>query len=416
MSAEASETVGIRRHVVRERSADEKTDPEARKAAEGRVQVLDRVVVHLRAVLLTDVPTADRAVVICSLHLSYAGTRDTLLLAHLNPLGTMIEATSTSSSVRIRLPQQRRHVLVLRDTPRRACGYSCTEFNTEGPSPHSSNPYSPSSSAPYNLLRPLLLRVIAPPILHNDLLIVLLHLTHTFLFDPNSFTLAKQAAQSGGKSSRNLHEPQTRFRGGAFGVVKSLVVIICGIGSRRKPEKGEAYDAVDCLNGLAQRYAGGKVVIPEEFWDEPGLRKVLEEEEKGKKSQMRRSGKAAASMFGDLVDDLGPPMSTLAVCHSCNPTSFSDCMNADPPPHQTRLRASTLLFSPSSSLHPASQRTSSCASQMTSSGPYTSSTARATMRLFRLYRRSDVGKPGPTQAHLRLFGCNQCLVSAATKS
>ncbi|KIJ29480.1 hypothetical protein M422DRAFT_36938 [Sphaerobolus stellatus SS14] len=30
---------------------------------------------------------------------------DTLLLAHLNPLsGTMIEATSTSSSVRIRLP------------------------------------------------------------------------------------------------------------------------------------------------------------------------------------------------------------------------------------------------------------------------------------------------------------------------
>ncbi|KIJ24581.1 hypothetical protein M422DRAFT_274604 [Sphaerobolus stellatus SS14] len=131
-------------------------------------------------------------------------------------------------------------------------------------------------------------------------------------------------------------------------------------------------------------------------------------------------------MFGDLVDDLGPPMSTLAVCHSdpllsslpnTSPTSFSDCMNADPPPHQTRLRASTLLlFSPSSSLHPASQRTSSYASQMTSSGPYTSSTARATMRLFRLYQRSDVGKPGSTQAHLRLFGCNQCLVSAATKS
>ncbi|KIJ29448.1 hypothetical protein M422DRAFT_269095 [Sphaerobolus stellatus SS14] len=131
-------------------------------------------------------------------------------------------------------------------------------------------------------------------------------------------------------------------------------------------------------------------------------------------------------MFGDLVDDLGPPMSTLAVCHSysllsllpnTNPTSFSDCMNADPPPHQTRLRASTLLlFSHSSSSHPASQRTSSCASQTTSSGLYTGSTARAAVRLFRLYRRSDVGKPGPTQAHLRLFGCNQCLVSAATKS
>ncbi|KIJ29495.1 hypothetical protein M422DRAFT_36942 [Sphaerobolus stellatus SS14] len=88
-------------------------------------------------------------------------------------------------------------------------------FNTEGPSPHSSNPCSPSFSAPYNLLRPLLLRAIAPPILHNDLLIVLLHthnLTHAFLLDPNTFTLAKQAAQSGGKSSRNLHEPQTRFR------------------------------------------------------------------------------------------------------------------------------------------------------------------------------------------------------------
>ncbi|KIJ29447.1 hypothetical protein M422DRAFT_36928 [Sphaerobolus stellatus SS14] len=46
------------------------------------------------------------------------------------------------------------------------------------------------------------------------------------------------------------------FRGGAFGVVRSLVVIICGIGLRRKQEKGEAYDAVDRLNGLAQRYAG----------------------------------------------------------------------------------------------------------------------------------------------------------------
>ncbi|KIJ24409.1 hypothetical protein M422DRAFT_39192, partial [Sphaerobolus stellatus SS14] len=84
----------------------------------------------------------------------------------------------------------------------------------EGPSPRSSNPYSPSSSAPYNLLRPLFLRAIAPPILHNDLLI-------------------------------------TRFRRGAFGVVRSLVVIICGIVLRRKPEKGEAYGAVDCLNGLA---------------------------------------------------------------------------------------------------------------------------------------------------------------------
>ncbi|KIJ49296.1 hypothetical protein M422DRAFT_27642 [Sphaerobolus stellatus SS14] len=56
-------------------------------------------------------------------------------------------------------------------------------------------------------------------------------------------------------------------------------------------------------------------------------------------------------------------------------------MNADPPPHQTRLRASTLLlFSPSPSSHPASQRTSSCALQTISSGPYTSSTARATMQ------------------------------------
>ncbi|KIJ49285.1 hypothetical protein M422DRAFT_27624, partial [Sphaerobolus stellatus SS14] len=92
----------------------------------------------------------------------------------------------------------------------------------EGPSPHSFNPYSPSSLALYNLLRPLLLRAIAPPILHNDLLIVLLHphnLSHTFLLDPNLFTLAKQAAQNGGESSRNLHEPQTRFRRGAFGVV-----------------------------------------------------------------------------------------------------------------------------------------------------------------------------------------------------
>ncbi|KIJ24410.1 hypothetical protein M422DRAFT_39196, partial [Sphaerobolus stellatus SS14] len=67
-------------------------------------------------------------------------------------------------------------------------------------------------------------------------------------------------------------------------------------------------------------------------------------------------------------------------------------MNADLPPHQTRLRASTLLFSLSSSSHPASQRTSSCASQSTSSGPYTSSTARATMRLFRLYRRSEMAE------------------------
>ncbi|KIJ29472.1 hypothetical protein M422DRAFT_269129 [Sphaerobolus stellatus SS14] len=155
---------------------------------------------------------------------------------------------------------------VVLDTPRRACGYPCVEpsFNTgvyllsfyvpkltslsariikEYPPPHSSNPCSPSFSAPYNLLRPHLLRAVAPPILHNDLLIVLLrphNLTHTFILDPNSFTIAKQAAQSGGKSSRNLHEPQTRFRGGAFGVVRSLVVIIRGIGLRRKPEKGEA--------------------------------------------------------------------------------------------------------------------------------------------------------------------------------
>ncbi|KIJ39406.1 hypothetical protein M422DRAFT_257726 [Sphaerobolus stellatus SS14] len=92
---------------------------------------------------------------------------------------------------------------------------SSARITKEGPSPHSFNPYSPSSSALYNLLRPLLLlRAIAPPILHNDLLIVLLHphnLTHTFLLDPNLFTLAKQAAQNGGESSRNLHEPQTPY-------------------------------------------------------------------------------------------------------------------------------------------------------------------------------------------------------------
>ncbi|KIJ39385.1 hypothetical protein M422DRAFT_32640 [Sphaerobolus stellatus SS14] len=41
-------------------------------------------------------------------------------------------------------------------------------------------------------------------------------------------------------------------------MVRSVVVIICGIDSRRNPEKGEVYDAVDCPNRLAQHVAGSR--------------------------------------------------------------------------------------------------------------------------------------------------------------
>ncbi|KIJ49312.1 hypothetical protein M422DRAFT_246404 [Sphaerobolus stellatus SS14] len=215
MSAETSETESESEGMPREREVQKRR--RIPKLTRLQKDVLKCSITYLIASLFTFVPSlsclrmcppwakapADREVVICSLHLSSAGTQQ----------------------------------------------------SKKAPSPRSSNPYSPSSSAPYNLLRPLtLLCAIVPLVLHNDLSPH--NLTRTFLFNSNPFTLAKQAAQNGGESSRNVHEPQTRFRGGAFGVVRSVVVIICGTGSRRNPEKGEVYDAVDCLNRLAQHFAG----------------------------------------------------------------------------------------------------------------------------------------------------------------
>ncbi|KIJ39415.1 hypothetical protein M422DRAFT_257734 [Sphaerobolus stellatus SS14] len=159
----------------------------------------------------------------------------------------------------------------------------------EGPSPHSPKPYFPSSSAPYNLLRPLLLRAIAPPILHNDLLIVILHphnLTHRFLLDPNSFTLAKQTAQSGGEPSRNLHEPQTRFRGGAFGAVRTRYYV------------GSAEDETGGRRGAElTKKVRGQGCYSEELWDEPGGEEGVEgrREERGVATGVPRRGRGKAN-------------------------------------------------------------------------------------------------------------------------
>lgn len=96
---------------------------------------------------------------------------------------------------------------------------------------------------------------------------------------------------------------------------------------------GKAYeDAVDCLNRLAQHLNGlrsgirlqfdltkahteGKVVIKgrtskmsSSFTAKAGRSQPEESEEDNELLQ------AAAHMFGDLVDDLGPPMNALSVC------------------------------------------------------------------------------------------------------
>ncbi|KIJ49293.1 hypothetical protein M422DRAFT_246382 [Sphaerobolus stellatus SS14] len=210
-------------------------------------------------------------------------------------------------------------------------------------------------------------------------------LTRTFLldpdFDPKQSKLLRTVEDHQGTFT-NLKRDLEKAHSEWLGVSLVSTAVICGIGSRRKAKKGEAYDdAVDCLNRLALHLAGlrsGTRIQAELTRKSSGmgmLRKVSEESRKGKGNERRRStsgsserGKereseqeeedatleAAASMFGDLVHGLGPRMSALAVRHLHSLVSLSylpntnlppiDRMHNDPPPDQTRLRTPTLLL------------------------------------------------------------------------
>ncbi|KIJ39387.1 hypothetical protein M422DRAFT_257704 [Sphaerobolus stellatus SS14] len=147
-------------------------------------------------------------------------------------------------------------------------------------------------------------------------------LTRTFLLDPDFHPKQSKllkAVEDHQETFTNLKRDLEEAHSEWLGMSLVSIAILCGIGSRRKAEKGEAYDdAVDC--GADE----------EEFWMRTS-RKVTEERGKGKGNEGGRSRssererereseqeekdatlEAAASMFGDLVDDLGPPMSALA--------------------------------------------------------------------------------------------------------
>lgn len=157
-------------------------------------------------------------------------------------------------------------------------------------------------------------------------------LTKTFLLDPDfhpkqsKLVRAVDAHQKSFVSlKRNLIEAHSEWLGTWSGVAK-----------------GVAYDdAVDSLNRLAQHLAGlrsciqlqteltkahraGKLVLQSGFKTgrfrtssnadsllSRGKSKPTEEEEAVAVLT------AAAAMFGDLVDDLGPPLEALAVCRLC---------------------------------------------------------------------------------------------------
>jgi hypothetical protein len=162
----------------------------------------------------------------------------------------------------------------------------------------------------------------------------------------NSFTSLKKDLGEA-KSEWFYGGPGTRRRSDRTGEGSLSASLVGSATLTREYDSREAYeDAVDSLNRLAQHLNGlrsgtrlqyelTKAGVAGGRWkknktgggSKNGKNKIMEAE--GEDVEETAMLKAAAAMFGDLVDDLGPPLKALSVSLLCSPLTLNIVMITD---------------------------------------------------------------------------------------